>query len=159
MTRIAYRLGSLLLIIAFLAPGGSRAEEYGIGDLHLRLPEGFQRISFEKETIPSPVPGAEPTREYSARFRSKDGHTLFLLTWRGDFPRDRGPMKAAWSRRVTVAGHPCDLVRTSLFMGKRQSLHALFCSFSGRGGFLLYSPDLPPDRFRTLFAGISLNPD
>jgi hypothetical protein len=156
MKRSICRFTPLLLTIGLLLPGSSPAQEYVVGDLLLRLPEGFRRISLDKETVPSPIPGAEPTTEHSARFRSENGSTLFLLSWRGVFPRDRGPMEAVWSRHVTVAGLPCELVRTSLFMGKKQKVHALFCPLDDRGGFLLYSPDLPPDRFRALLGGITL---
>jgi hypothetical protein len=143
-----------VLCTVILSSGGW-AETYRIGTLLLKLPESFRQSSRERETLPPPLPGAEPTIEELAHFRSERGETLHLIYWRGDSPRDRGPMKATRIRTTLVGDTPCEEIRTSLFLGRELKVNALFCRFGDREGFLLYSPDLPADRFHELSRGIS----
>jgi hypothetical protein len=150
--KIPFLTGILLVSL----PACVTAESYRIGDLHLRLPEGYRLISRDVETLPPPFPGAESTTEYLATFRSKDGKSLHLFHWRGDAPRDRGVMQAKELRRIRVAGLACIRVRTSQFMGIEQRVEALFCPIGDRSGFTLHSPDLKQSRFDELLRGISL---
>ena len=129
-------------------------------DLALTLAPGVVPVADTRESDPSPIPGAAPSVEYFRSYGDGGEPFLFLFTWDGMPSRDRGPMQAAESWKLSVAGLEVQVSRTSVFFGQGQEV--LVAHFEGpapaKRRYMIYTKRVDRPAFEAFLQGIRAAP-
>ena len=137
---------SYTLLLALALPFLSSAAERDIWELPFSIGPEYTITRTSRDSIPSPIPGAEPTAQITVEI-VKDAKKALIFCWSGPSHRDLGPMtkKASWP--VKFLGNDATLTKTAMFMGQKQEVLVLHSNLDGDKPVMIYSKDMTSEEF------------
>ena len=122
--------------------------EYELGSLRFKLPEGYIETSRVEDQIDSHIPDQAPTIEYFISFQNALDEKIYLFYWQG-FPwRGYGPMSIKETYTVKIGNHEFKIIRTNMFMGDEKEVLVTHAELPNNDRFMIYSPDIRLAEFK-----------
>jgi hypothetical protein len=145
---------SYTILLTLALPFLSLAAERNVWALPFSIGPEYTVTRTSRDSIPSPIPGAEPTTQITVEI-AKEAKRALIFCWNGPSHRDLGPMtkKASWP--VKFLGNDATLTKTGMFMGQRQEVLVLHSSLDGDKSVMIYSKHMTKEEFTDMLGKMS----